>query len=453
MPAIKPESSILRGCGTLCDWGAYGFPEFGMSPVMYTSARDELLACRSTAWLGSFLTTWSPVYDVSGPDAVELLNRVTVNRDYALMKVGGSRHALLCNDAGQLLADGVLMRISEDTYRTYWLAPVISYYVDTLGLDVTGTYVDDEYFFQIDGPKSLQIMEKATQTDLHELKFAQHKDVQIAGTAARVHRLGMSGCLAYEFHGDMADADKVWDAVTAAGEQFGLKRLGHMQYCENHTQGGYPNQWIQFWYPRVSSGEALADYVRTAPGFQGYNRYRFAGSAGQDFENPVDTPFVTPYDLDWDYLINWDHEFVGKETLEKIAEKPARKCVTLEWNAEDVGKVYAAQFMGEADLEADDITPGVDAVFVPFTASKVYDGDELVGVATGRSHDYYHYRMISLAFIDRERAQQGGELTVVWGTPGTHQMEVRATIAPFPYYDEHMRNETFDVNEIPRLDE
>lgn len=413
-------------------------------PIVYTSAEDELMACRKSAWLGSFLT-FSPVYDISGPDAVKLLNYVTVNRDYSKLKVGGSRHAILCNEKGQMLADGVLMRKDENTYRTYWLAPVLSYYVDTLGMDVHGEWVTDEFFFQIDGPKSLEIMEKAAHCDLHDLKFAQNKPIVVAGIKANIHRLGMSGCLAYEMHGDVKEGGAFFEAVVKAGEEYGIKKLGFMQYCRNHTQGGYPNQWIHFWYPWLNGDKALAEYVKQSPILETHKVYNFFGSAADDIENA----FVTPFDVDWDYLINYDHDFIGKAALEKIKKNPPRKCVTLEWNAEDVGKVFASQFMGTDMKPADDITSVGDGGEAAFVMSKVMADGKMIGVSAGRTHDFYHRRMLSLAFVEKEYAVEGKELTVVWGTESANQMNLRATVAAFPYYNEDYRNETFDVEKIP----
>lgn len=123
--------------------------------------------------------------------------------------------------------------------------------------------------------------------------------------------------------------------------------------------------------------------------------------------------------------------------------------VTLEWNAEDVGKVYAANFEGKADAITDDITSTGDGGEALLVMSKVMLDGKMVGVVTGRSKDFYHNRMLSLAFIDRALAVEGKELEVIWGTPGTHQMTVRATVAAFPYYNEEYRNEKFDVEKIP----
>lgn len=432
------NSPINRDAKLLIRWGN------GCLPYMVTSPKEELLACRDAAWLGSFLNI-SPVYDVSGPDAAKLLNSVCVNRDFNLLKIGGSRHALMCNEKGQLLADGLIIRKDEQTFRTYWLAPVLAFYADTYGMDVKGQWVRDEYFFQIDGPKSLQIMEKATQTDLHDMKFAQKRNVKIAGTDVTIIRLGMSGCLAYEFHGDIKNADLVFETVLKAGEEFGIKRLGYGTYCRNHTQGGYPNQFIHFWYPWFSSGEALSKYIKDCEYFMFPKFYPFFGSAADDPQNA----FVTPFDVGWDYLISFDHDFVGKEALQEIAKNPPRKCVTLEWNAADVGAVFASQFMGTDVEPADDISRVGDGADEPFVMSKVLLEGKMIGMTSGRTRDYYHRRMISLAFIEKEYAVEGKELKVLWGTNGTHQMEIRATVAPFPYYNEEYRNETFDVEKIP----
>ena len=51
--------------------------------------------------------------------------------DFTTLGMNGIRHAVMCNEKGQILTDGVVIRIGEDRYRTYWLDPVISYYVKT----------------------------------------------------------------------------------------------------------------------------------------------------------------------------------------------------------------------------------------------------------------------------------------------------------------------------------
>lgn len=110
--------------------------------------------------------------------------------------------------------------------------------------------------------------------------------------------------------------------------------------------------------------------------------YPIAGSAADDLENA----FVTPFDVKWDYLINWDHEFIGKEALLNISKNPPRTCVTLEWNAEDVGKVYATQFMDRNVEPCDDLSNVGDVDTMPLihVISKVLKDGKMIGVTAGR---------------------------------------------------------------------
>lgn len=434
---FKIDSPINQGVRSIYKFGANYYPFIASTP------KNELLACRQTAWLGVNLNM-TPVYDVVGPDAVKFLNYVCVNRDFSKLKIDGSRHALMCNDKGQMLADGLIIRISEDKFRTYWLAPVLDYYVRALGMNVKGAFVVDEYFFQIDGPKSLQIMEKVCQCDLHDMKFAGKKAVKVKGTDMTIVRLGMSGCLGYEVHGAIEHADMIFATIDEAGQEFGIVRLGNMNYCANHTQGGYPNQFIHYWYPYFTSGEGLAQYYQNVP-FMGYEN--LAGSCNGDIENY----FVTPYDISWEYLICFEgREFIGKEALQKIAQNPPNKVVTLEWNAEDVGDVFASQFRGTDVEPYEDLTDPVDTYSLPrFLMSKVLLDGKVIGRTAGRTHDYYHRKEISLAYLQKEVAVEGKEVIVLWGTNGGPQKEIRAKIAAFPYYNEEYRNETFNVEKIP----
>ncbi|MDW8803281.1 hypothetical protein P1P68_00255 [Streptomyces scabiei] len=56
--------------------------------------------------------------------------------------------------------------------------------------------------------------------------------------------------------------------------------------------------------------------------------------------------------------------------------------------------------------------------------------------------------MISLACLDREPAVEGTEVTVLWGDVGHPQVEIRATVARFPYSNGEYRNEKLDVTTL-----
>lgn len=434
---FSSDSAIFKGTD-------YYFNCLGtLLPYEFTGSKDEYLACRSTAWLGVNLNN-TPVLDIWGTDAVKFLNKTCVNRDFGEMKPGMSKHALICNEKGQMLSDGVIMAKEDGSFRTYWLAPLIQYFILSSGMDVHCEYRQDEYFFQIDGPKSLEILEEACECDLHDIKFARNKQVKICGTDMVVHRLGMSGALAYEVHGAAEDAEVAYTRIRDILEKHGGKLQGVRNYSIlNHTPAGYPNQLQHYGYPFFTSGEGLAEFAK-----QYCIVPPLTGSASDDPE----LFYVTPYEVGWGYCINYHHDFTGKDAL-LAAKGTGRKAVTLEWNTEDVGDVFMSQFRG-TDVEPYDAIHFASALSDPslgffIRGDRVLADGKTIGIATGRTFAFYERRMISLAFISPEYAVEGTELEILWGQPNGPQKKIRATVAQFPYYQGEYRNETFDTEKIP----
>ena len=424
-----------------------------MLPYEYEGVAREISAYQTGAWIGTALMI-SPIFDVYGPDVTKFFNSICTN-DFSNLGLTGIRHAVIGNEKGQILTDGVALKVAEDRVRTYWLNPPLAYLAETSGMDIQ---VEDmtgrEYFIQIDGEKSLEILEDAFQADLHDIKFAKHRIQMVDGKAVRVLRLGMSGNLAYEIHGDMADFAEIYNKVWASGQKFGAQKLGlHAYNLFNHTEAGFPNINLHYPLPWFESGEGLANYLYQNPMTAFYNIKReLKGSVGDDLE----FRFMTPYDVGWDFLVKFNHDFTGRAALEKLAKERLRTCVTLEWNADDVAAVYATRLRpGEQPCE--DITvqgssfdnqrPAGEGF--TYRADKVFCGDEVVGLSSGRITSYTYNSMISLGFIKPEYAKEGTELEILWGTPGTRQMKVRAKVARFPYNKDYIRNENRNVDDVP----
>lgn len=423
-------------------------------PYEYQGVKPEISAYQTSAWIGTSLMI-SPIYDVYGPDVIKFFNSICTN-NFSKLGMTGLRHAVICNEKGQIMADGVAIKVAEDRIRTYWLNPPLAYLAEVSGMDI---HVEDmtgkEYFIQIDGEKSLEILEDAFQANLHDISFARHRNQDVDGKTVRVIRLGMSGNLAYEIHGCMADFAYIYDKVWASGKKFGAQKLGlHTYNLFNHTEAGFPNINLHYPLPWFESGDGLRDYLYQRPATAYYNiKRKLVGSAGEDLE----TRFMTPYDVGWDFLVKFDHDFTGKEALQKQAENRTRTCVTLEWNADDVGTVFATRLRpGEEPCE--DISEQsasfanerhAEDGFV-YRADQVLAGDTVIGLTSGRIISYTYNSMISLAFISPAYAAEGTELTILWGTPGTRQMQIRAKVTRFPYNADFIRNSDKDVNDIKR---
>ena len=422
-------------------------------PYLYGGVDYEISGYRESAWIGTTLNI-SPVYDVYGPDAAKFLTSISVN-DFTTLGFETIRHMIICNDKGQILDDGVVMRIGEDRFRTYWLNPPIQFLTEKSEMDVHGEDITGkEYFIQIDGIKSLEILEDAFQMDLHDLKFAHRADLDVDGHPVRILRLGMSGWLGYEIHGPIEEYAYMYNRVMASGEKFGARELGTLAYNEfNHTEGGYPNIGQHYAMPWFESDPELADFLREHPSQGGLNSNRVLVGSSTD----LDERFATPYDVGWGFLVKYNHDFPGRAALEAVKDNPPRTLATLEWNAEDVGKVFAA--MNDGGEKVDDISAKRDmneprnSYFgnTTYRADSVYDADgNKIGITAGRIHSYTYNAMLSLAFVKPEFAKEGTEVVVLWGTPGTRQMKVRAKVAHTPYNDGPNRNKGFDMSRIPR---
>ena len=426
-----------------------------MLPYEYEGVSREIGAYQTSAWIGTALMI-SPIFDVYGPDVTKFFNSICTN-DFTKLGLTGIRHAVICNEKGHILTDGVALKVAENRVRTYWLNPPLQYLAETSGMDIQ---VEDmtgrEYFIQIDGKRSLEILEDAFQADMHDIKFARHRIQMVDGKSVRVLRLGMSGNLAYEIHGDMADFAEIYGKVWASGQKFGAQKLGlHAYNLFNHTEAGFPNINLHYPLPWFESDAGMAKYMYEHPMQAFYNIKReLKGSVGDDLE----TRFMTPFDVGWDFLVKFNHEFTGRAALEELAKQRRRTPVTLEWNPQDVAAVYATMLTpGEQPCEDITIQGSSFSNTRPagegftYRADKVFCGDEEVGISSGRIHSYTYNSMISLGFIKPELAVEGKELTVLWGTPGTRQMKISAKVARFPYNGDYIRNENKDVEEIPHF--
>ena len=429
--------------------GAFSvIPAMGQLPLEYLGYEAEILASKQTAYIGTALNGMSPIYDVSGPDALEFLRSVCIN-SFKNFRVGQIRHGVLCNDKGQILTDGVVAHIEEGVYRTYWLAPALDYRLVNSELDVTGNdQSQNEFFIQLAGPRSLDVLEAATSENLHDLAFGRHRLASIAGVSTRVLRLGMAGTLGYELHGASDDLEAVYRTLWETGQEFGLVKQGQTAYLMQHTEAGFPNINLHYPLPWYEEPE-MAAYFDTQPMQNFYNKYRFFfGSVGDD----VEARFVTPYQVGWGKMVDFGHDFIGREALLREAEADRWATVTLMWNEDDIADVVASKFSGRDVEPYDPIDDRPYDIYFnlggqpgfAYHADWVLIGGQRIGTSTGRINSVYYRRMISLGFIDKTLAAEGAELTVLWGRPGTRQKEIRVRVERYPYLD-LAKNSTIDV--------
>ena len=416
----------------------------------YTGWRDEVMSWKESCYIHGHLNP-SPTYVLRGPDALRFLTDFCVN-SFAKFPVGSSKHAIMCNDEGNIMVHGMLLRLGDEEFISYWLSPWLPYLLmkhgegyDVQGEDLTGQV----FLFQIAGPRSLEVLEAASGDNLHDIRFLRHRPSRVDGRNVNVIRIGMAGTLAYELHGALEDALPVYRKVLEAGEAYGIKRLGVRAYMLNHTEDGFPQSYYHFpvaWWqdedvPRLHEAVRRAGEDGHAPARQRRRRPRAR------YRNPVE--------LGWEHMVKFDHDFPGRAVLEPEVAKPSRRQVTLVWNKDDVVDVYRSQFEpGEAYMPMDHpnhfgFEAGDAEHHLTLYADHVLNADgDVIGQSSGRAQSWYYREMLSLATLDTAYAELGTEVFVLWGEPGTRQKKIRAVVSRFPYLNEN-RNEDVDVDTIP----
>jgi vanillate/3-O-methylgallate O-demethylase len=406
-------------------------------PVEYTNWRDEALSWKQTCYISAGLNPSGP-YRIKGPDAVRLLSKVCVN-SFDRFPVGQMRHGITCTESGLVLTHGVLMRVAEDEFVMHDRSPYIEYQLKKGGFDATGEQVRYEFLFQVAGPRSLEVLERATGECLHDIRFARHRPSTLAGVPVQIVRIGMAGTLSYEVHGKAEHAKLVYQAIFDAGEAFGIRKLGRIGYGFNHTETGFAQSYLNFLraYPE---DPGFMEYM-AAQGGPAMPPAKLRGSMGDDLRQR----YCNPVELGWATAVKLNHDFIGREALARELESPRRQMVTLVWNIDDVMDVHRSQYeAGEHYLPLDGPVELENAHF----ADQVLKDGRLVGMSTGRMYSYSYRCMMTLCSLDVEHCRIGTEVGILWGEPGTRQKLIRATVERFPYLDEN-RNENVDVSTIP----
>jgi glycine cleavage system aminomethyltransferase T len=244
----------------------------------------------------------------------------------------------------------------------------------------------------------------------------------------------MAGHKGVELSGRYEDGPTVRAALLSAGEKHGLRPGGTLAYFTAAAESG----WIGYPFPAVYTGEEMRAYRKWLPG----NSWELFAQLGGSFRSDnIEDYYITPWDLGYDKLIKFDHDFIGREQLEKLQSQPRHTGVSLIWNKEDVEKVFSSLFRPGLPYKSINL-PAASYAFHQNDEVRNSDG-RLVGLATHPSYTFNERALISLAHVDREFATPGTELTLIWGEPDGgsrkphveehQQLTVRVVVAPKPF--------------------
>jgi len=424
--------------------GAYVYP---VVPNEFSNWRDEQRAWRETAVLFDQSHHMAEL-TIKGPDALKLCNYTTIN-SFANFAPNKAKQMVPCSYDGYVIGDGILFYLAENELLFVGRAPTVNWLqfqaetgdfkVEIIRDDRSPSHprgnlvTRRHYRYQVQGPNATQVLQKLNGGPLPDVKFFNMDAIDIKGRKVRALRHGMAGAPGLEIWGPYAERDEIREAIVEAGRDFGLVQVGSRAYSSNTLESG----WIPSPLPAVYSGEKMKKYREWLPA----TGYEATGSIGGSFvANKIEDYYLTPYELGYGPFVKFDHDFIGREALEKIADKPHRKKVTFAWSPDDMAKIYASMFQPGAEAYKFYDLP--NANYASSSFDKVSKGGKVVGFSMFGGYSFNERTALSLGVVDPD-IQVGEVLTLTWGEEGGgtkkttverhKQLDVRVKIAPVPY--------------------
>jgi vanillate/3-O-methylgallate O-demethylase len=424
--------------------GAYVYP---VVPYEFTNWRDEQRGWRETAVLFD-QTHHMAEFTVKGPDALKLCSYLTIN-SFNNFQPNRAKQMVPCSHDGYVIGDGILFYLDKDELLFVGRAPTVNWMqfhaesgnfkVEWIRDDRSPSYPRGKsvtrrhYRYQIQGPKASQILAKLNGGPLPDVKFFTMDTIKIKGQPVRCLRHGMAGEPGLEIWGPYEQYDEIREIILEAGEEFGLVQVGARAYATNTLESG----WIPSPLPAVYTGEKMKAYREWLPA----SGYEATGSlAGSFVSDNIEDYYLTPYALGYGPFIKFDHDFVGREALEKMQHQPQRKKVTFEWHPDDLAKIYRSLFDPSMPVYKYMDIPNFNYGSSSYDA--VLKGGKVVGFSMFGGTSFNERRALSLGVVDAD-VKAGDELTLLWGEEngGTQkatverhtQLDVRVKVAPVPY--------------------
>ena len=268
------------------------FAGFDM-PVQYSGVTEEHFAVREK--VGIFDVSHMGQFFVEGPSAKDLLQFVGTNNVDSLEN-GKAQYTCLPNGNGGIVDDLIVYKMADEKYFVVVNASNIekdwnhiSKHNEKFGAKLTNAS-DEMSLIAIQGPKATETLQKLTETNLSEIPYYHFTEGKIAGfDDVIISNTGYTGSGGFAIYFKNENAVKIWEAITEAGEEFGL----------------------------IPCGLASRDTLRLEKGFCLY---------GNDIDDST-----SPLEAGLGWITKFDKDFVDKELLAKQKEEGiTRKLVGFE---------------------------------------------------------------------------------------------------------------------------
>ncbi len=342
MPQPTPfysRTAVLNENYDWRDWGGY------LAASLYEPAHDrEYYAIRNAAGLIDVTPLFK--YEVTGPDALRLVDRV-MTRNVAKCKVGQVMYSVWCDEAGKIIDDGTIARLGENHFRITAADPSLRWFQDVgYGLNAEVVNVtDDLAALALQGPNSRAILQQlVTGFDVGKLRFFRLGQGQIGGRNVTITRTGYTGDLGYELWMSPQDAEVVWDCLLDMGQNYGLLPAGMVALDISRIEAGLVMADVDY----ISATKAIIPAQKSSPFELGLGWT--VSSKGADYigkkvllaEKASGSKWAfVGVQVDWNSL---EKLFANEDLPPSVAGRASRASVPLYYKGKQVGQVTSHVF-------------------------------------------------------------------------------------------------------------
>lgn len=197
-------------------------------PLYYTGILEEHKAVRQA--LGLFDISHMGQVLVTGPDALETLNRLMVS-DISQVDKGRACYTLMLNERGGIVDDLIIYRLGETEHLVIVNCANRTTDVEWLEAHRQGTTAITEIsqgrsILAVQGPLACRVLEQIIDAKVTGLGRFEIAPIRTMGPEACIARTGYTGGDGFELFLPDHHAKRVWDLVLTAGTPLGALPVG-----------------------------------------------------------------------------------------------------------------------------------------------------------------------------------------------------------------------------------
>lgn len=332
-------------------------------------------------------------YEISGEDALKLVDRV-ITRDASKCAVNQVLYAPWCDEEGKVIQDGTIFRLGEKRFRMNTADPSLRWLqMNAIGIDVKIEDVSEEIAaVALQGPTARDILKQVSNAEMDGLKYFRLTSAQVDGVPVIISRTGYTGDLGYEIWVSSQNAVRLWDALMAAGKNYGIAPVGMLALDRARIEAGFILIGVDY----ISAKKALIPSQKSSP-----------------------------FEIGLGWTVNLEKEtFVGRNALREEKERGSPwQLVGLEILWEDLERLY-----GRVGLP-----PQLPSVAWR-SGIPVYADGRQVGRATSGCWSPTLKKYIALATLESRCALSGAQVLMEI-TVEFERKQARANVVKPPFFD------------------